>query len=394
MRAEHARHARHLRARSLVVVIVAVLGIAIVAAPGAGATTATTNQADDALDTALERFVASPGGPPSVVVVVQRGDVSALHAEGVADVATGARPTIDDHMRLASVSKAVTGAVAVSAVGDERLGLDDTVGEWRPELPKAWSKVTLAQLMAHTSGIPDFSQTKEFGAAVTSSLLVAPPPVDLLTFVADEPLLFMPGSKYKYSNSDNIIVALMVEAATGHPFAQELETRVSAPLKLTRTSLPTGVTLPSPSIHGYDIETPEAPEDVSELFAAGWAWTSGGIVSSPSDANRFIRGYAAGATTNGATHTAQFRFRPGSSEPPGPGKNAAGLSIFRYKTSCGTVYGHTGNTPGYVQFIAATLDGSRSVTVSTNAQITPNTDAGRFAQLRRIYRLAVCAALA
>jgi hypothetical protein len=85
----------------------------------------------------------------------------------------------------------------------------------------------------------------------------------------------------------------------------------------------------------------------------------------------------------------------GSSEPPGPGKNAAGLALFRYRTRCGTVWGHTGNTPGYTQFAAASPDGRRSVTVSVNAQHTPT--AGRqavFEALRRAEGLAVCAALA
>jgi D-alanyl-D-alanine carboxypeptidase len=67
--------------------------------------------------------------------------------------------------------------------------------------------------------------------------------------------------------------------------------------------------------------------------------------------------------------------------------------LFRYDTACGTVYGHTGNTPGYTQFISATSDGTRSAVVSINGQITPERDEKRFAELRRIYALAVCAAL-
>ena len=73
--------------------------------------------------------------------------------------------------------------------------------------------------------------------------------------------------------------------------------------------------------------------------------------------------------------------------------NSAGLALFRYETPCGTVYGHTGNTTGYTQFIASTADGRRSVVVSINGQITPDRDEERFAELRRIYELAVCAAL-
>jgi D-alanyl-D-alanine carboxypeptidase len=63
-------------------------------------------------------------------------------------------------------------------------------------------------------------------------------------------------------------------------------------------------------------------------------------------------------------------------------------------TRCGTVYGHTGNTAGYTQFVAANRNGSRSATVSVNAQITPSSDAARFRHLRRIFELSVCAALA
>ncbi len=88
-----------------------------------------------------------------------------------------------------------------------------------------------------------------------------------------------------------------------------------------------------------------------------------------------------------------FTFRPGKSEPTGPGTNSAGLGIFRYKTSCGTVYGDTGNTQGYTQFIAPTRDGKRSTVVSINSQLTPERNPKPFAALHKIYELAVCAAL-
>jgi D-alanyl-D-alanine carboxypeptidase len=301
---------------------------------------------------------------------------------------------MDDHLRLASVAKAFSGAVATSVVASGELTLDTTIGEKLPALPKAWAAVTLGQLLHHTSGIPDFSQTKAFGAAVKASLLVPPPHAELLSYVANDPLLFEPGSKYKYSNSDNIAAALMVEAATGRTYEEELASRVLAPLGLTETSLPNDAALPAPFAHGYDLSTPGAPEDASSVFAAGWAWASGGVVATPADANRFVRGYVAGKTTDPTTYAAQFTFVKGHSEPPGPGTNRAGLAVFRYQTPCGTVYGHTGNTPGYTQFIAATKDGSRSVSVSVNAQIVPKSNPTRFRELRAVYGLAVCAALA
>jgi D-alanyl-D-alanine carboxypeptidase len=379
--------------RASVLALSLLTGLAVIELPSAFAVSASA--ADAALDRAMAAFVATDTGPPGLIVMVQRGNGAPdVHVQGKADVATGSAPGQDGYMRLASVAKAVTGAVAVSVVAEGKLALDDTIGQIRPDLPSQWSKVTLGQLMQHTSGIPDFSQTEAFGKAVRSSLLVPPPPVQLLSYVASDPLSFAPGSKYKYSNSDNIIIGLMVETATGHPFTDELATQVAQPLSLTATTLPRGVDIATPTFHGYMVDPPAAPEDSTEVFAAGWAWTSGGIVSTPADANRLVRGYVAGRTTDAATRAAQFRFRAGSSEPPGPGKNSAGMSVFRYRTRCGTVYGHTGNTSGYTQFVAASADGARSVTVSANAQLTPKDAPKAFAQLRAIYELGVCAALA
>jgi D-alanyl-D-alanine carboxypeptidase len=112
----------------------------------------------------------------------------------------------------------------------------------------------------------------------------------------------------------------------------------------------------------------------------------------PFNATVFVGGRLCGSTTRSKQRRV---IEGGSSEPPGPGKNAAGLALFRYRTRCGTVWGHTANTAGYTQFAAASPDGRRSVTVSVDAQLTPTV--GRpavFRALRRAEGLAVCAALA
>jgi D-alanyl-D-alanine carboxypeptidase len=272
------------------------------------------------------------------------------------------------------------------------LSLDEAVGSRRPDLPREWWPVTLRQLLGHTSGIPDLSRSDAFVAALLGSLLDPPPPRQLLSYVEDPALLFPPGTEYRYSNSDNIVAGLMIESATGRSYADVLESQVLRPAGLTATSLPVGADLPAPYIHGYDVSE-QPPEDVSTSIAAGWAWASGGVVSTPADLARFIGADVRGAFTDARTQREQFDFRPGSSEPPGPGDNSAGLGLFRYETRCGTVYGHTGNTAGYTQFAAATREGDRTVTVSVNGQITPATAPELFGQLRDVFELAACAAL-
>ena len=367
--------------------------VALLLAPAIGRAATT----DAEVQRGLRGLVAAKGGPPGAIATLYRdGRLTTLSA-GRSNIERRGAPTATQHMRIASIAKAFSGAVALSLVSEGKLSLDDTIGERLPNLPDRWSKVTLGQLLNHTSGIPDFSNSKGFKKALFASLKKAPPPEKLLTYVYDKDLLFKPGSKYHYSNSDNIAVALMVEAATGKSYERQLREQVYGPLGLTKTSLPSGPNLREPYIHGYDNDPSEQPpEDYSETIAAGWAWASGGIVSTPSDLNDFIRGYVGGKLFDKQTRAQQRRVREGgSSEPPGPGKNSAGKAIFRYETRCGTVWGHTGNTPGYTQFMAASRDGSRSVVVSVNEQLTPELgDPKAFEALRRTEGRAVCAALA
>jgi D-alanyl-D-alanine carboxypeptidase len=305
---------------------------------------------------------------------------------------------------VASVAKAFSGATALALVTHHALSLDDTIGRRLPDLPKAWDSVTLGELLHHTSGIPDFSACPGFLQAVQASPENPPPPEQLLSYVnasedppycnqAGKPLEFTPGSKYRYSNSDNVIVGLMAQVAGNGPYSDVLSREVLRPLGLSQTSLPSSTLIPEPYLHGYVANAPNPPEDVSQLIAAGWSWASGGIVSTPADANRFVRAYVKGTLFDKAARARQFKFVEGTSEPPGPGTNAAGLAIFRYQTSCGTVYGHTGNTPGYTQFIAASSNGANSVSVTVSEQITPKTNPDLFTQLRKVFGLAVCAAV-
>ena len=165
----------------------------------------------------------------------------------------------------------------------------------------------------------------------------------------------------------------MVESATNRTYNGQLQEQVYGPLGLKKTTLPRGANLKEPYVHGYDNDPSEhPPQDISELVAAGWLWASGGIVSTPADLNDFIRGYVGGDLFDPRTRAKQRRLLEGGrSEPPGPGMNSAGLGVFRYETRCGTVWGHTGSFPGYTQFMAASPDGSRSVVVSVNEQLTP-----------------------
>ncbi len=376
-----------------------VVGLLTATLAACSETTATDElDREETLDQAVEELVAMPGGPPAAIVVVQRGSDRSVHAAGVAEVGAEAAPEAEDHMRVASVSKAFSGATALSLVDEGVLALDDTIADRLPDLPEAWGEVTLRQLLNHTSGLPDYTANPAFGEAVGASPGEALPPADLLAFVADEPLVFPPNTRYAYSNSDNIAVGLMIEAATGEDYADVLAEEVFEPLGLDGTSLPAGTEMADPYIHGYQLADDGELEDFSTVFAPGWAWASGGVVSTPADLNDFIRGYVGGELFGDEVREQQQQlFIPaGESDPPGPGENSASMALFRYQTECGTVYGHTGSIFGYTQFAVASPDGRRSATASISLQRDGKGEgqaASVFDALQRLELAAICYAL-
>jgi D-alanyl-D-alanine carboxypeptidase len=347
-----------------------------------------------ALQKALHQLVAMPYGPPGVIVIVQRGGRSTVYQAGTASLAHRRPLGTSDHARLASFAMTYSGAVALSLVSSGKLRLSSTIGQILPALPRAWRRLTLEEVLQHRSGLPDYTRSKALHERLARYPRATIAPGQLLRYVWGKPLQFRPGSRYKYDNSDNVVAAMMAEAVTGRSYSSLLGTLVYQPAGLSQTSLPPGFRLPRPYLHGYQLEPGQPGADVSEAVTASAAWASGGVVSTPGEMNTFIRDYLAPLFFTRQTQAAQLSFVPGNSSPPGPGTNSAGLAVFRYVTSCGTVYGHTGNTPGYTQFGAATLGGANSVTVTATEQLSTTVHPQVLAVLRQAEQLAVCAALA
>ena len=337
----------------------------------------------------LNALVNADLGPPGAVVTLRRGARTTVFTSGVSDLATGRKPRATDHMRIASMAKAFSGAVAFRLVSRGRLRLSSTIGDVLPGLPRAWRRVSVRRMLNHTSGLPDYTESDGFKRVVGNTPGAFVSPSKIIGWVRGDPLNFRPGSRYRYSNTDNIVVALMAQKITGRPYARLLKRFVYRPLKLRETSLPTRLALPRPFLHGYLTEPGSPPNDVSQLVSPSGAWASGGIVSTPLEVNRFIRGLLGSELfPRDLQRSRQLRFvRGGRSSPPGPGANSAGLAVFRYRTRCGTVYGHTGSYPGYAQFMASSRDGRRGVTSSLNI---PPPKGALLRQLREMQETAVC----
>ena len=351
--------------------------------------TAQSKAADAEVQRGLQQLVEAKDGPPGAIATLYRDGRMTVLSAGRADVGSDNPPQADQYMRIASITKAFSAAVALRLVQEGQLTLDETIGRHLPNLPAAWSAVTVRQALNHTSGLPDYLRSKGLAQQVASNPRGYVHPTQIIDWIREEPLDFAPGSQYAYSNTDNIIVGLISEAVTGKSYETLLQDIVFTPAGLAHTSFPTrDISLPSPYIHGYVIEPGSEPKDVTTFLSPSGAWASGAIVSTSIDLAAFIRADLGLKFFGAAQQMQQMQFVPGDSGPPGPGVNESGLGLFRYTTPCGVVYGHTGNFVGYTLWAASTADGTRSITTALNS---PPPTGALLDHLREIQSKAVCA---
>jgi CubicO group peptidase (beta-lactamase class C family) len=170
-------------------------------------------------------------------VLVARGDEILLHRGiGPADVARGVDNRPGMRYLLASVSKQFTAAAVLRLMDQGKLGLDDPVRRHLPELPAAWARITVRQLLAHTSGIPNHNEGAEFERTKARAWT----PRELLASFATRPLDFEPGTRFRYSNSGYIVAGLLIEQISGQPYAAFLEREFFAPLGMADTGVADG----------------------------------------------------------------------------------------------------------------------------------------------------------
>ena len=135
-----------------------------------------------------------------------------------------------------SITKTFVAAIVLQLVEEGKLGLGDTLGKWLEEYPNIDTNITVHQLLNHTSGLGGYFRKEHFRSDVEGNLDRVWSPEEILKYVGIPKTL--PGDGKQYSNTNYILIDLIVEAATGNPVEQELEERVFRPLRLDHTYLP------------------------------------------------------------------------------------------------------------------------------------------------------------
>ncbi|OQD52624.1 serine hydrolase [Streptomyces phaeoluteigriseus] len=321
-------------------------------APTPGADTTATAGAADATDTAdaLLPLLRTRGRAPAAALL-------AHEESGTRFAESGPGISRSDHFRAGSITKTFLATVVLQLASEQRLPLSDPVERYLPGLVRGAGNdgraLTLRSLLTHTSGLYDFARDTGGIRPVT--------PVQAIRIALTHPPADR--GRYAYSNTNYVLLGLVVEQVTGRPYSTEAEHRILDPLGLNGTSFPGSRTsLPSP--HGRAYETDGT--DVTELDPRV-AGAAGELVTTLTDLNRFYSALLSGELLPSHrlremldTHTAHGSY---------------GLGLIPARLPCGvTVWGHNGRISGSYVRTAATVDGRHVLTfrVNTTAMADPD----------------------
>jgi D-alanyl-D-alanine carboxypeptidase len=304
-------------------------------------------------------------GAPGALAVVRTPTGVRRAASGLAEVSPRVKLRATDDFRIASLTKSFVATVVLQLVGEGKVGLDDTVEHWLPGMVPTGSTITIRELLNHTSGLYNYSDNEGFRSRLASDPMHNWTPAELIAIGTSQPPYFQPGTAWSYSNTNYILLGLIVEKATGSTLEQQLRSRLFQPLGLASTSFPATVEIDGSYAHGY-VGAATLPLggkllDISPLMSPSWMWAAGAIVSNGDDVTRFYTGLLGGGLLPPSLLAAMRTVYDGS---------GYGLGIARFVTACGTAYGHTGDALGWRTVGLVRSNARRAAVVMVNIDST------------------------
>jgi peptidoglycan/LPS O-acetylase OafA/YrhL/CubicO group peptidase (beta-lactamase class C family) len=340
---------------------------------------------DPALAEELQRILdetVADGTIPGAVLTVSTADgVIWTGASGFADPQAGVAMAPETRVRIGSLSKMLTAVVVLQLVEEGTVALDAPVAEWLPDALPSGDAVTVRQLLQHTSGLYDYLEDRQFVSQAYQDPERLWRPEEMVAYAAQFPPLFLPGEpeSWDYSNTNFVLLGMIVEQATGRPLNEELRERIFEPLAMRETYSVPADAVEGPQARGFSRSDDQT--DVAMSFAFGTA----NIVTSVGDLRRFGLGLFTGQLLEPETQGLMEQFVSGKGQYDMPDLEY-GLGLMRNRLPVGPgpdgeeraadasrVVGHIGGFGGFRAALWYHPESGTLLALSVNqAAIDPN----------------------
>lgn len=308
---------------------------------------------DGKLDEAIQGVLKKTGVPGVIVGVSAPGKGEYTRAFGVADKATGEKMTTNLYSRIGSETKTFTVTALLQLAQQGKVNLDDPIDKYGVYLnDKGGSgipngdKVTLRELAEMRSGLLSYTATEPFYKALTSDPERQFTPEELLeyAFEAPKPEIFAAGKEFNYSNTNLILLGLVIQKQSGQDLPEYIRDHILRPAGMNETSFPDDAAFPTPHAQGYTQQTEsEKTEDATD-WNPSWGWAAGAMISNLHDLRIWAKTVATGVFPDGTRMVSPDMQKQRLTTPPTTIPGAGyGLGIFDVQ---GWI-GHNGSLPGY-----------------------------------------------
>ena len=318
------------------------------------------------------------GYPAALAAVSDSKGESAGVAVGKGSLETGQAPPMDGEVRIGSNTKTFVAVVVMQLVQEGKVGLDEPIETYLPGLIKGegvdGSKITVRQLLQHTSGLPEYTDITPGRSDIFQIKDHYAQPRDLLDTALGKPAQFEPGTQWKYTNTNYVVLGMLIERVSQRPVGEQIDERIVKKLGLSHTYFPAPGEEKIRGTHpqGYHLSAEGKLEDITEMDPA-WGWAAGAMVSTPSELNTFFQAVLDGRLLTQASIDEMKNGAVDASSYLGPG-TVYGLGLIGTPLSCGgTSWGHGGTIHGYQTDNAVGPDGT-AVTVAVTALPTAIAD--------------------
>jgi D-alanyl-D-alanine carboxypeptidase len=264
--------------------------------------------------------------------------------------------------RIGSNTKTMTGTVLLQMVDQGWIRLEDSLSYFFPEYPKAHS-LTLRMLCNMTSGLANYCDDSLFNAEMIADPARKWKPEELAEIGMSYDFLFTPGTGFHYSNTNTVLLGMVIEYVTGNTLEEEINTRIIEPLGLTSTGFLTdGTGLPGNHAHGYYAGSYAEGADFTEYYDQSWAWAAGSAYSTPKELYQYVKELVAGGFLSDTLQQRRLTEMVTSQSDP---RVAYGLCLFRR----GSFFGHNGGTPGFTSSMYHSNEKNCTVIIYFNSQL-------------------------
>src|SRR5215207_1933257 len=337
---------------------------------------ANTTALKTALQLKLDEWHKAGSFPGATLGVVLANGESFGLAVGHADRVTKTPMKPTDRMLAGSVGKTFAAATALQLVKEGKIGLDDKIEKylgsepWFSRLPNA-RDISVRQLMNHTSGLVRYEFKEQFTKDLTANPEKSWKPAELVAYLLDEKAPFEAGKGWDYSDTNYIVLGMIIEKVTGRKFYDEANRRLLKPLKLTGTIPQDGPRL-NGVVQGYaGANNPFGGKDAMVeqgrfVINPQFEWTGGGYASTAQDLARWAKMIYEGKAFSPdlLPHVVD-----GVSAPMLGRESKYGLGVIIRKTQAGVSYGHSGFFPGYMTDMMYFPEQKVAVAVQVNTSV-------------------------